>query len=57
MDLRTHSSASIHAIAQYHKMIQKSWPEADPEFLRTLLELMLKRVAAVIAANGGATKY
>ena len=57
LDLRTHPSTSIVAISQYRKMIQEAWAEVDPEFLRRLLESMPKRVAAVIAANGGATKY
>jgi len=45
------------AIAQYSKMIRETWTEVDQGFLHRLIESMPDRVAAVIAANGGSTKY
>ena len=50
-------STSSAAIAQYSKMIQKAWAEVDWGFLYRLIESMPGQVAAVIAANGGSTKY
>ena len=50
-------SISSDAIAQYSKIIQESWAEVDARFLRGLIESMPERVAAVIAAKGGSTKY
>ena len=57
IDLGLRLSTSSAAVTQYIKIIRESWADVDQEFLHRLIESMLKRVAAVIAANGGATKY
>lgn len=41
----------------YFKAIQNAWENLDPEHLRNLVGSMPKRLAAVIKAKGGHTKY
>ena len=57
IDLGLRPSASSAAVTQYIKIIRESWADVDQEFLHRLIKSMPKRVATVIAANGGATKY
>ena len=39
------------------KIAQKVWKAVTPEYLRQLYESMPRRMAAVIASQGGHTKY
>ena len=50
-------STNVAAIEKYCRMIRESWTEVDRKLLQRLIESMPGRVAAVIAANGGSTKY
>lgn len=56
-DLRTGPSASRVSYANYEQIIQRLWREQDWEFIQRLIESMPHRVAAVIQAKGGHTKY
>jgi transposase len=45
------------SISQLEEMIQEEWQAIDQNYLQNLIESMPRRIEAVIAAKGGATKY
>jgi transposase len=55
--LRSNPSASRESYGDYEKILQQLWLETDWNYIRSLMESMPRRVAAVIAAKGGHTKY
>ena len=57
LELGLRPSTTPAAAAKYISIIQEVWAEIARSLLRRLLESMPERVAAVIAAKGGHTKY
>jgi len=56
-ELFTHASKSIEARYHYSEVLQEVWYSQGMEMVEVLIESMPRRVAAVIEANGGWTKY
>ena len=57
LDLGTRPSTAAAAVAKYSAMIEELWMSVDRGLIQRLLESMPRRIAAVIAAKGGHTKY
>ncbi len=56
MKLRKYTPA-ITTVAQLQEAVQKEWEEIDWYVILKLIETMPARIQAVLAANGGHTKW
>ena len=51
---RTPPPSNLKELEQY---VKQAWKELPPEYYKKLIDSMPRRIKAVIAADGNATKY